>query len=94
MLSPSKARRLRSFLYPAGKAKLATPEILKAIRLEELREEERKAVKAEAEGMARLLQNAGKFTLRRKSERLQGLHHAIESAVERHGEIEPLALAQ
>jgi large subunit ribosomal protein L9 len=52
----------RNFLYPAGKAKLATPEILKAIRLEE----ERKAVKAEAEGVARLLQNAGMFTLRRK----------------------------
>ncbi|KAG0561910.1 hypothetical protein M758_9G118200 [Ceratodon purpureus] len=57
----------RNFLYPTGKAKLATPEILKAIRKEEDRkEEERKAVKAEAEGVARLLQNAGVFTLRRK----------------------------
>ncbi|NP_001365146.1 50S ribosomal protein L9, chloroplastic-like [Physcomitrium patens] len=57
----------RNFLYPTGKAKLATPEILKAIRLEEVRkEEERKAVKAEAESVARVLQNAGILTLRRK----------------------------
>nr|XP_024384709.1 50S ribosomal protein L9, chloroplastic-like [Physcomitrium patens]PNR61797.1 hypothetical protein PHYPA_000221 [Physcomitrium patens] len=57
----------RNFLYPTGKAKLATPEILKAIRVEELRkEEERKVVKAGAESVARLLQNAGMLTLRRK----------------------------
>ena len=57
----------RNFLYPTGKARLATPEILKAIRAEEQRKEDaRKAVKAEAEGVARLLQNAGMLTLRRK----------------------------
>jgi len=57
----------RNFLYPKGKARLATPEILKGIRLEELRkEEERKAVKAEAESVARTLQAAGMLTIRRK----------------------------
>lgn len=57
----------RNFLYPTGKARLATPEILKAIRLEEQRkEEERKAVKAEAESVARMLQSAGMLTIRRK----------------------------
>jgi len=57
----------RNFLYPTGKARLATPDILKAIRVEELRKEEaRKAVKAEAESVARTLQSAGALTIRRK----------------------------
>lgn len=57
----------RNFLHPTGKARLATPEILKAIRAEELRkEEERKAVKAQAEVVARTLQSAGMLTIRRK----------------------------
>lgn len=57
----------RNFLYPQGKARLATPEILKAIRVEEVRkEEERKAVKAQAESVARTLQSAGMLTIRRK----------------------------
>ena len=57
----------RNFLYPFGKAKIATPELLKSIKLEaERAEEEKRRVKAEAEGVAKMLQGAGPFTVRRK----------------------------
>lgn len=57
----------RNFLYPFGKAKIATPELLKSIKLEaERAEEEKRRVKAEAEGVAKMLQSAGPFTVRRK----------------------------
>eukprot|EP00897_Mesotaenium_endlicherianum_P001592 jgi/Mesen1/1460/ME000132S00412 len=58
----------RNFLYPFGKAKNATPEILKAIEDEKRAAEEAKRVEKEAaEKIARQLQTIGGLTVRRKS---------------------------
>jgi large subunit ribosomal protein L9 len=57
----------RNFLYPFGKAKIATAELLKSIRVEEERkEEEKRRIKAEAESVAKMFQSFGPFSVRRK----------------------------
>lgn len=57
----------RNYLYPFGKAKIATSELLKSIKLEEARkEEEKRAIKAEAESVAKMFQTIGGFSVRRK----------------------------
>eukprot|EP00246_Nothoceros_aenigmaticus_P008283 TRINITY_DN22851_c0_g1_i1.p1 TRINITY_DN22851_c0_g1~~TRINITY_DN22851_c0_g1_i1.p1 ORF type:complete len:207 (+),score=32.68 TRINITY_DN22851_c0_g1_i1:64-684(+) len=58
----------RNYLYPFGKAKLATVDILKGIRLEEERQEaERQKVKKEAEDTAKQFQTIGGFKVQRKA---------------------------
>ncbi|CAM6093350.1 unnamed protein product [Calypogeia fissa] len=57
----------RNFLYPTGKAKIATADLLKSIKQEGERiEAEKRKVKEEAELIARQFQSAGFFNVRRR----------------------------
>ncbi|KAH7439288.1 hypothetical protein KP509_04G054200 [Ceratopteris richardii] len=57
----------RNYLYPYGKAQIATPEFLKQIRLEQERKEaEKRRVKEAAESDALMFKTIGLFNCRRK----------------------------
>ncbi|BBM97441.1 large subunit ribosomal protein L9 [Marchantia polymorpha subsp. ruderalis] len=57
----------RNYLYPTGKAKIATAELLKSIKLEADRvAAEKRKVKEEAENIARQFQAVGFFNVRRR----------------------------
>lgn len=58
----------RNYLYPFGKAKVATTEYLKELKLEEERKEaEKRRIKEAAEADALLLRSIGVFNCRRKA---------------------------
>eukprot|EP00249_Psilotum_nudum_P034373 c53351_g1_i1 orf=899-1510(+) len=58
----------RNYLFPFGKATLASPEYLREVKLEkERREAEKNRIKEEAESFALMLQRIGSFSFRRKS---------------------------
>ncbi|KAI5071596.1 hypothetical protein GOP47_0013847 [Adiantum capillus-veneris] len=58
----------RNYLYPFGKAQVATPEFLKAIRLEEEKKEaEKQKLKEAAETDALMFKTIGLFNCRRKT---------------------------
>ncbi|KAG6543112.1 hypothetical protein Mapa_015361 [Marchantia paleacea] len=57
----------RNYLYPTGKAKIATAELLKSIKLEAERvAAEKRKIKEEAENIARQFQAVGFFNVRRR----------------------------
>lgn len=57
----------RNYLYPYGKAQAATPEFLKALKLEgEKKEAEKQKIKEAAEADALMFRNVGIFNCRRK----------------------------
>lgn len=57
----------RNYLYPYGKAQIATPEFLKELRLEEERKEaEKRKIKEAAESDALMFKTIGMFNCRRK----------------------------
>ncbi|KAL3701120.1 hypothetical protein R1sor_019142 [Riccia sorocarpa] len=57
----------RNYLYPSGKAKIATAELLKSIKLEaERAAADKRRVKEEAEAIARQFQAVGFFNVRRR----------------------------
>lgn len=57
----------RNYLYPFGKAQIATPEFLKALKVEEERKEaEKRRIKEEAEADAAMFRGVGVLNCRRK----------------------------
>lgn len=62
-----KSGYFRNYLYPYGKAQVATPEFLKELRLEEERKEaEKRRIKEAAESDALMFKTIGVFSCRRK----------------------------
>jgi large subunit ribosomal protein L9 len=62
-----KAGFFRNFLFPSGKAEIATPLILKEIKIEADRiEAEKQRVKEEAQQLALLFETVGAFKVKRK----------------------------
>ncbi|EFJ08940.1 hypothetical protein SELMODRAFT_270732 [Selaginella moellendorffii] len=62
-----RAGYFRNFLFPKGKAKMATPEYLKELKLEaERKENEKRKLREDAEALARELQRLGPLSVKRK----------------------------